>query len=199
MAVKNNKVHFGLKNVHYATVTETTTEGVTTTTYGAPVAMPGAVGISLDPNQEQGDFYADDGVFYITQNDAKYEGDLEIADIPVQFMKDIFGDVEDNNGVLFETTDNPIKYFALMFETTGDAGGHRTLFYKCSATRPAVGAQTKEESVEVQTKTLSIKAVPRVDLDTISGEKKHLTQANVPEGASAYANWFTAVYAGNFT
>ena len=199
MAVKNNKVHFGLTNLYYALVTETTTTAGTSTTYGTPVAMPGAVGMNLDPNQEQGDFYADDGVYYITQNDAKYEGDLEIANIPVQFMKDIFGDTEDSNGVLFETTDNPIKYFALMFETTGDAGGHRTLFYKCSATRPAVGAQTKEESVEVQTKTLSIKAVPRVDLNTINGAQKHLTQANVPEGASAYANWFSAVYEGTFT
>ncbi len=199
MPVKNNKVHFGLKNVYYATVTEVTTTAGTTTTYGTPIAMPGAVGMNLGPNQDQGDFYADDGVYYITQNDAKYEGDIEIADIPVQVMKDIFGDVEDSNGVLFETTDNPIKYFALMFETTGDAGGHRTLFYKCSATRPAVGAQTKEESVEVQTKTLSIKAVPRVDLNTINGAQKHLTQANVPEGASAYANWFSAVYEGTFT
>lgn len=199
MAVKNNKVHFGLKNLYYATVTEVTTTAGTSTTYGTPIAMPGAVGIDLDPNQEQGDFYADDGVFYITQNDAKYEGDIEIANIPVQFMKDIFGDVEDSNGVLFETTDNPIKYFALMFETTGDAGGHRAVFYKCSATRPAVSAQTKEESVEVQTKTLSIKAVPRADFDTINGAQKHLTQGNVPEGASAYANWFSAVYEGNFT
>lgn len=199
MAVKNNKVHFGLKNLYYATVTETTTTSGTTTTYGTPVAMPGAVGINLDSNQEQGDFFADDGVFYVTQNDARYEGDIEIANIPVQFMKDIFGDVEDTNGVLFEATDNPVKYFALMFETTGDAGGHRTVFYKCSATRPAVSAQTKEESVEVQTKTLSIKAIPRVDIDTINGVGRHITQGNVPEGASAYANWFSAVYEGTFT
>lgn len=199
MAIKNNKVHFGIKNVYYALVTETTTTTGTTTSYGTPVAMPGAVSIDLSANQETTEFYADDGVYYITQNDATYEGDLTIADIPDQFKKDVFGDKEDNNNVLVETTGNPVKYFALMFETTGDAGGHRTLFYKCSATRPNASGQTKEETTEVQPMTLSIKAIPRVDLDTIGGETKRLTQANVKEGASAYANFFSAVYEPTFT
>lgn len=199
MAIKNNKVHFGIKNVYYALVTETTTTTGTTTSYGTPVAMPGAVSIDLSANQETTEFYADDGVYYITQNDATYEGDLTIADIPDQFKKDVFGDTEDSNNVLVETTGNPVKYFALMFETTGDAGGHRTLFYKCSATRPNASGQTKEETTEVQPMTLSIKAIPRVDLDTIGGETKRLTQANVKEGASAYANFFSAVYEPAFT
>lgn len=199
MAIKNNKVHFGIKNVYYALVTETTTTAGTSTTYGVPVAMPGAVSIDLSANQETTEFYADDGVYYITQNDATYEGDLTIADIPDQFKKDVFGDKEDSNNVLVETTGNPVKYFALMFETTGDAGGHRTLFYKCSATRPNASGQTKEETTEVQPMTLSIKAIPRVDLDTIGGETKRLTQANVKEGASAYANFFQTVYEPTFT
>ena len=199
MAIKNNKVHFGIKNVYYALVTETTTTAGTSTTYGSPVAMPGAVSIDLSANQETTEFYADDGVYYITQNDATYEGDLTIADIPDQFKKDVFGDKEDSSGVLVETTGNPVKYFALMFETTGDAGGHRTLFYKCSATRPNASGQTKEETTEVQPMTLSIKAIPRVDLDTVGGETKRLTQANVKEGASAYANFFQAVYEPTFT
>lgn len=199
MAIKNNKVHFGIKNVYYALVTETTTTAGTSTTYGSPVAMPGAVSIDLSANQETTEFYADDGVYYITQNDATYEGDLTIADIPDQFKKDVFGDKEDSNGVLVETTGNPVKYFALMFETTGDAGGHRTLFYKCSATRPNASGQTKEETTEVQPMTLSIKAIPRVDLDTVGGETKRLTQANVKEGASAYANFFQAVYEPTFS
>lgn len=199
MAIKNNKVHFGIKNVYYALVTETTTTAGTSTTYGSPVAMPGAVSIDLSANQETTEFYADDGVYYITQNDATYEGDLTIADIPDQFKKDVFGDQEDSNNVLVETTGNPVRYFALMFETTGDAGGHRTLFYKCSATRPNASGQTKEETTEVQPMTLSIKAIPRVDLDTIGGETKRLTQANVKEGASAYANFFQTVYEPTFT
>lgn len=198
MPVKTNKVHFGIKNVHYAVVTETVTNGVVTSTYGTPVALPGAVGLSLAANQESTNFFADDGTYYVAQSDVTYEGDLEIADIPDQFKKDIFGDAEDTDGALVETVGNPIKYFALLFETTGDAGGHRTVMYKCSATRPDIAGQTKEDSVEVQTQALSITAIARPDINTIDGVDRHAVQSNVKEGAAAYADFLTAVHAPNF-
>lgn len=199
MAVLTNKVHFGLKNAYYATVTEVTTTSGTSTTYGSPVALPGAVSLTLSSDQETSNFYADDGVYYITQSDAKYSGELEIADIPDQFYKDIFGDTEDSSGALVEISANAVKYFALLFETSGDAGGHRTVLYKCSATRPTVNGKTKEDSVEVQTQTISLSAIPRADVDTIGGASKHIVQSNVKEGASAYANFFSAVYEPTFT
>ena len=144
MAVKDNKVHFGIKNVYYATVTEVTTTSGTTTTYGSPVALPGAVGLDLSSDQEVTNFYADDGFYYVTQSDVRYSGDLEIADVPDSFLKDIFGLVQDTAGALVEVAENEVKYFALLFETSGDAGGYRTVLYKCSATRPALGGKTKE-------------------------------------------------------
>lgn len=198
MPVANNKVHFGLKNVFYAVVTETTAGGVTTSSYGAPVALPGAVGIDLSSSQEVNNFFADDGIYYVTQSDAIYEGELEIADIPDQFKQDIFGDVVDDDGALVETTGNPVKYFALIFETTGDAGGHRTVFYKCSATRPSAAGATKEDSVEVQTQTLSITAIARADVDEIDGVDRHIVQSNVKEGETAYSSFLTAVHVPSF-
>lgn len=194
-----NKVHFGLKNCYYATVTEATLGGVTTTTYGTPVALPGAVSLTLDANQEHTDFYADDGVYYITQNDARYTGTLELADIPDAFKTAIFGDAADQDGALIEMSANDIKNFALLFETSGDAGGHRAVFYKVSATRPSITGQTKEENVEVQTQTLNITAVARPDNDTVNGKTRHLVQASIAESAvAAYTGFFNAVYTPNF-
>ena len=56
MATKKNKVKFNICNVHYALIT-VSEEGEVT--FGTPVAMPGAVSLSLEPNGEPSNFYAD--------------------------------------------------------------------------------------------------------------------------------------------
>ena len=60
MPSTNNKVKFGLKNCHYAKATlDPDTNAVT---FGMPVAIPGAVNLSLDPEGDTEPFYADDMV-----------------------------------------------------------------------------------------------------------------------------------------
>ena len=54
MATKKNKVKFNICNVHYALIT-VSEEGEVT--FGTPVAMPGAVSLSLEPNGEPSNFY----------------------------------------------------------------------------------------------------------------------------------------------
>lgn len=192
----DNKVRFGLSNCYYAPITETGG----TTTYGTPVAMPGAVALNLDSQMSTEDFYADNGVYYVSSSANSYEGDLELATVPRSFMKDIFGDAEDANGALFEVKESRTKYFALLFETDGDVGGHRVVMYKCSATRPALGGNTKTDSVEVQTQTMSIKAIARVDESTIKATTSgtatvgHAIQASVNAGDTGYDDFFEAVY-----
>ncbi len=53
---KNNKVKFNISNAHYALLNQDDNGKVT---WGTPVAMPGAVSISLDPTGEPESFYAD--------------------------------------------------------------------------------------------------------------------------------------------
>ena len=55
-----NKVQYGLKNVHYATVTV----GTNSVTYGTPVAWQGAVSLSLSAEGDTNDFYADNTFVY---------------------------------------------------------------------------------------------------------------------------------------
>jgi phi13 family phage major tail protein len=178
----DNKVKFGLKNVHYAPYTEL--DGVIT--YDTPKPIPGAVSISLDAEGEETSFYADDVKYFSAFANNGYAGDLEMALIPDQFRIDVLGDVEDDNGVLFENSDAKPKNFALLFEFSGDKNATRHILYNTSVSRPSIASQTKGESLEVQTETLSMSASAALDTGDVKAKAK---VADTP-----YETWYEAVY-----
>jgi len=181
----NNKVKFGLKNVHYAVITETD-GGIT---YGKPESIPGAVNLTLDAAGESVQFYADDSVYYEENTNDGYTGSLEMALIPDDFRKDVLGEIEDANGALIENKDAKAKHFALMFEFDGDAKKTRHVLYYVLASRPSVSGSTRTNTKEPQTETLNITARPAPD----TGDVK----AKVPQGEAAYDDFYTAVYLKN--
>ena len=180
----SNKIKYGLKNVHAAIQTET--DGVYT--YATPVAIPGAVSLSLEAQGEATPFYADDCEYYVSAGNNGYSGDLEIALIPEWFRTDILQETKDSNGVLVETSDGKqaVK-FALLFEFAGDVKAVRHVMYNCTVARPAVGSQTKEENIEPQTESLTITSKPRTD-----GLVKSKTGDTT--ATATYEGGYTAVY-----
>ena len=103
MANKKNKVKFNICNVHYAKIT-VTEEGEVT--FATPVAMPGAVSISMDPTGEPESFYADGIEYYVINNNQGYDGNLELAMIPEIFRTDILKEEADANQVLVENANS---------------------------------------------------------------------------------------------
>ena len=184
MSKKKNKVRFGLKNCHYAKATFDEDGSVT---YAKPVRLPGAVSLSMDPEGENENFYADDVVYYVLNNNAGYEGDLELALIPEEFLKDILHEEEDANGVLAENANTTFERFALLFEFTGDQNAIRHVLYCCSASRPSMEGETKEDEKEVKTEELSIIASALAN-----GYVKAKTSVNTSQ--EVYDNWYEAVY-----
>lgn len=128
MSNKKNKVKFNICNVHYAPITAAE-DG--TVSFAAPVAMPGAVSISMDPTGE-----------------------------PESFRTDILKEETDANQVLVENANSETGSFALLFEFDGDIRKIRHVLYNCSASRPSIESKTNEEDKEVQTETLTVKARP---------------------------------------
>ena len=185
MALKKNKVKFGLNKVHWAKITSWSEDGVPTFT--TPVRIPGAVSLSIDANGENESFYADNSVYYVINNNAGYTGDLEIALITTDFTTEILGEIQDTKGVLVERNDAETAQFALLFEFNGDKNHIRHVLYCCSASRPKTESSTTEESTEVKTEKLSLKATP---LPT--GLVKSKTTESTTD--TVYNNWFKMPY-----
>ena len=179
-----NKVKYNLKNAHYAMLT-VDEEG--TVSYATPVALPGAVSISLDANGEPENFYADGVAYYVINNNMGYDGDLELAMIPEDFRVSALNETLDDKKVLIENANTELNPFALLFEFDGDVKHIRHGLYNCSASRPGIEGKTNEENREVQTETLSIKATPLA-----SGVVKAKTGDSTD--ATVYADWYKAVY-----
>ncbi len=148
-----NKVKYGLNNVYYAVQNEAD-DG--TVTYEKPVRWPGAVNLSLDAQGDVNNFYADDSVYFKSVSNNGYEGDLESALIPDSFRTDVLGEVMSSTGIMSETTDTHMTYFALLFEFNGDKSKTRHCLYNCAATRPEIASQTVEDSIEPVTETVTI-------------------------------------------
>ena len=180
----NNKVKFNLWNVYYAPLLTNTTSKIE---YGTPIAIPGAVSLSLDPTGENTPFYADGVEYYTISNNMGYSGDLEIALIPESFRVDILKESPDSNKVLIENKDINVGKFALLFRFDGDIRAINHVMYNCSVSRPKIGSKTNEESKEVQTETLTISAKPLV-----KGYVKAKTGDSTPQ--TVYDNWFKSVY-----
>ena len=154
-----NKVKYNLKNVHAAKLTKNNDGNFT---YDTPKPIPGAVSISLDAEGSSNPFYADGIVYFRSTSNNGYSGDLEIALIPEWFRTDILQEAKDANGVLVERSDNTdVVYFALLFEFDGDAHGIRHVLYNCSASRPSIESETKEDSIEPGKEKLSLTADPK--------------------------------------
>lgn len=183
-----NKVKFGLKNCYYALATIGSNG---TATYATPVAMPGAVSLSMEASGELTPFYADDIVYFEGNPNSGYSGDLEVALLPESFRKDVLGFVSDANGVVYEDANAEVKHFAFLFQFSGDKEATKHVMYNCTANRPAVSGSTKTDALEPQTETLSMNARPIYNASV----NKYIPKAYAtPTQATQYNAWESAVY-----
>lgn len=181
----DNKVVYGLKNVHYSVISEDVEGAIV---YGVPVPLKGAVEISLEPRGETSDFYADDILYHTTVSNAGYETTLTVANITNEFRQDVLGEeLEATNNIMTENTNQRTNKIAFMFEFDGDQKAVRHCLYNCTVTRPSLTSATKTETAEPQNQELSLISAPRED-----GVVKRSTTVDTPP--VVYDGWYTAVY-----
>ena len=184
-----NKIKYGLKNVYYAIGTPQTNGSMS---YATPVAFPGAVSLSLEPQGDNTPFYADNVVYWVGNGNTGYQGDFEIAKVIDSFKENVLGMVKDGKSVLVEDANAQIVHFALLFQFEGDVKATRHIMYNCTCTRAADAGSTKGETVEPQTETLTLTATSiyssALDTDVVKAE------AGENSDSTTYTNWFSTVY-----
>lgn len=184
-----NKIKYGLKNVYYAIGSAQTNGSMT---YNTPVAFPGAVSLSLEPQGDNTPFYADNIVYWVGNGNTGYQGDFEIARIIDSFKTDVLGMIKDGKDVLVEDMNAPIVHFALLFQFEGDEKATKHIMYNCTCTRASDAGSTKNESIEPQTETVTLTATSiysaALDTEIVKAE------ANADSDSTTYTNWFQTVY-----
>lgn len=186
-----NKVHFGLKNVHYAVITYTS--GVPS--WGTVKPVPGAVSVSLSKEEGTVDFFADDVKYYHLAANNGYSGTLEMADFPASMRKDLWNqDITTTGKLLVEDVNAQPAEFALLFEIDGDQDPDRYCFYRCVASRPDVAGSTKTDSPEVNTQSCDLTVMAVIDptsASAIDGKVYYRTTADTPSGT--YTSFYSSV------
>lgn len=184
--MSKNKVKFGLSNCYMAPFTiDNNGEYV----YGTPIAVPGAVNLSLSPSGDTNDFYADNVIYFSSTANQGYEGDLEIALIPDAIRTSILGETVDSNGAFIENATDKFTGFAFGFQIDGDQKNRKFWYYNCSLTRPTTESSTIEESVTPNTDSLTIKAMPR-----LSDSKVRVYLEETEANKTIYDGFFSTVY-----
>lgn len=184
-----NKIKYGIKNVYYAVAT-IAADG--SATYATPKPLKGAVSLSMDPQGDSTPFYADNIVYYTSVANNGYEGDLELALIPDDFLTDILGMVKNKDNIIYEDAGADPVHFALLFQFEGDQKATRHVIYNCTATRPSASGSTKEDGIEPETESVTITATTIYVADLDKDIPKAKTTVDTAD--ATYNDWFTSVY-----
>lgn len=183
---KENKIRYGLCNVHIAFIGDGNK-------YETPIKVPGAVHLTYSAEGDQEGFNADNDPNYgITSSSSSATGNLEMASFPDEVIARMLGWEIDKNGALAQTTDGVPCPFAMMYQVEGDVTPRAGVIYKITASVPE---DDNETGTDVKTVDLPYTASV-VEMGGRKMAKLTLEKAKSPE---AYATFFNSVYEPDFS
>lgn len=149
----NNKVEFGISQLHIGTYTVDSDGDVT---MGSPYHQAGAVSLSLDSESDSNNFYADNVVYWSGYSDNGFTGTIEVAKFDSDFKTDFLGYVELADGGLasIKGAIKPNVYIA--FQTEGDAESRKVILYNVALGSIQREFSTIEETKEPVTESIDI-------------------------------------------
>lgn len=184
----------GLDKLYYAPITADEETGEET--YETPVALAPAITAELSVNLASAILYADDKAEESVNEFASGELTLNTSDLPAAVVAALTGAVVDKNGVLIQASEDSANPVAIAFRAKKANGTYRYFWlYHVVFGPPSTTANTKADSIEFQTPTITGTITARIKPDS---HGNHPWKAEVTEGdtgaSTAITSWYTQVY-----
>ena len=187
----NEAPKIGLDQVHIARVLSDDENGIV---YDTPIALKGAVNATVNPNSDVATDYADNGVFFVTNNRGNTEMNLELINVDPDTLALMLGQTK-SAGITVETPLDQSPYFAVGFRVwiAGEKDGNKRYQYfwyaKGKFSVPETGGTTKKDSIEFGHDNLTAQFAQTVFNGIIC---THARSDDDTVSASVIANWFNA-------
>jgi len=180
-------VTVGLRNLHYAILTE---DSDNETTYGTMARISGMIQADIDVEAADNTLYADNAAYEAAVTTGKASVSLNIAELPLEQLASLLGHTATNGEMLSKSTDEA-PYVGLAFEYTKNNGKKRFVkLFKGKFKEPKESTKTKGESVEFQTPTIEGTFVARL---SDSAWKKTADEEATGYTDSIGSSWYTAM------
>ena len=176
----SNKVEFGISNLHVGTYSVDSNGNVT---LGTPYHQKGAVSLSLDPESDSNDFFADNIKYWSGYSDNGFSGTVKAARYDTAFKIQFLGYAALNGGGIgkVKTAVKPNVYLA--FETEGDMEKRRVLLLNATL------GEIKREFATIEDKKEP--ATEELDINVIGDNSLGLTIVSYAPGDTGYSTLFT--------
>ena len=188
-----NLYHYDVKNCYYVPGTRNA-DGTVTFETSKIRQEKGLMSVEVQPQGEVSKIRADGIDYILISSNNGYTGSLNFVQISDQFKVDNLGEVQDvTTGIQYEDANAVPTPFALMGEFSGDDEGIRWIYYNCTASRPNMKGDNKDNQKEPDTETLDVTISPLPV--SIDGEEVNLVRGGIKksENSQTYNNWFTTV------
>lgn len=182
-----------------------TTEDTATTApvYGDVKSAPGVISVNINPNASQETLFADDGPMETATTLGKIDVEINKAELTTENKADLLGhQVDTNGGIVYGDSDVP-PWVAIGFRTLKSNGNYRYVWlYKGKFTDPEDNNETKGDSINFQTDTISGQFVKLNNQITVNGKlvrpwKYEIDGDNEDADLNVMATWFDNVVMPN--
>lgn len=164
MAKKNRSAVVGIDKFYYAILNEDSNGAVT---YGEKVRVPYVQSVSVDTEQSIEKSYGDNRVAEMAVSTGVTTVELQFNAIPLEDRLALLGLSEDGDGLVVQRSQVTPPYVAIVMEKTkADGSAELVGLTKGLFMLPNTEAQTKEDSLEFGSDTISGEFSARVYDDT---------------------------------